>query len=376
MHHGEVVGIIGRNGAGKSTLLKLLSRITLPTEGRIELHGRVGLAARGGHRLPPRAHRAARTSSSTATLLGMRRWEILRRFDEIVEFSGVERFIDTPVKRYSSGMFVRLAFAVAAHLDPEILLIDEVLAVGDMEFQRRSLEKMERDARPRGRTVVFVSHDMSAVRRLCDRVLVLENGRVVSESRPGRPEEAVGEYVDIVDPIELTQRSGVVEIPPNTARMGSGEGRVVEIALRDHDGRPIDELAYGQPFVVSVVLEWAEPVSEVAFEVGISRADGQRIVTAHSVDGPAEPVDVVAGRQEVTVEFSDVTLLPGEFSIDVGCHRIDGYTIDYVTRILRFTGLNGNEGEDRYVWPVVRGYVRPQSTWKGHDLAARAAQSR
>jgi ABC-type sulfate/molybdate transport systems ATPase subunit len=270
-------------------------------------------------------------------------------------------------------MFVRLAFSVAAHLNPEILIIDEVLAVGDLEFQRRCLEKMQETAAA-GRTVVFVSHDMGAIERLCDRVLVLEDGRITAESKPGRPEEAVGEYVEIVDPVASTQVGGVAEIPAEAARIGTGEAKIVEIALRHRDGHATDTLDYGQPFCVSVLYDWAEPVREVAFEVGISRMDGQRIVTVQSIDGPAESVDVQVGRQEVVVELTDIHLLPGEFTIDAGCHRMDGNTIDYVSRMLHFTAVNGEEGQDRYVWEGIRGYVRPDSVWQGHDLAAPSRQ--
>jgi lipopolysaccharide transport system ATP-binding protein len=369
VHYGEALGIIGRNGSGKSTMLKILSRITLPTEGRIELHGRTTSLLEVGTGFHPELT-GRENIFLNGTLLGLSRWDIFKRYEEIVEFSGIRPFIDTPVKRYSSGMFVRLAFSVAAHLDPEILIIDEVLAVGDMEFQRRSLEKMEETAM-RGRTVVFVSHAMDAVERLCDRVLVLENGHIVSESRPGRPEEAVGEYTDIVDPVDIAQRGGVAEIPAEASRVGSGEGRIVEIALRDLDGRPIDELGFGQSFSVSVVYEWSEAVSDVAFEVGVSRADGQRILTSQSIDAGGEPVDVIPGRHEVTVRIDYVTLLPGDFSIDAGCHGMTGETIDFVTRALRFEALNGREGEDRYAWAGVRGYVRPDSVWQGHDVAIR-----
>src|SRR4051794_36747420 len=251
VHYGEAVGLIGRNGSGKSTMLKILSRITLPTEGRIELHGRTTSLLEVGTGFHPELT-GRENIFLNGTLLGLSRWDIFRRYDEIVDFSGIGPFIDTPVKRYSSGMFVRLAFSVAAHLDPEILIIDEVLAVGDMEFQRRSLEKMEETAL-RGRTVVFVSHDMGSIERLCDRVLVLEDGHIVSESRPGRPEEAVDEYTDIVDPMEVTQDGGVTEVPAEAQRIGTGEARIVEVSMRDLDGRPIDELGYGQPFTVTVV---------------------------------------------------------------------------------------------------------------------------
>jgi lipopolysaccharide transport system ATP-binding protein len=227
-----------------------------------------------------------------------------------------------------------------------------------------------------GQTVVFVSHDMSAIESVCDRVLVLEGGRMVESSEPERPEDAVGRYRDIMDPAQTIQHGGVAEVPGDAQHFGTGEGRIVEIALRSLDGQPISRVAYGQPFAVSVVYEWSEAVPDVAFEVGISRTDGHRIVTVQSVDGPGEPVDVAPGRHEVTVVFLNVHLLPGEFMIDAACHRIDGTTIDFIQRGLRFFAQNGNPGEDRYLWPGVRGYVRPDSLWRGHDAAMPRAEAR
>ena len=173
---GEVVGIIGRNGAGKSTLLKILSRITEPTEGRVTINGRIGSLLEVGTGFHPELTGRENIYLNGA-ILGMRRSEIRRKFDEIVAFAEIEKFLDTPVKRYSSGMYVRLAFAVAAHLEPEILLVDEVLAVGDAEFQRKSLGKMS-DVAKGGRTVLFVSHNLGAVRRLCSNAFLLEGGKV------------------------------------------------------------------------------------------------------------------------------------------------------------------------------------------------------
>ena len=174
---GEVVGIIGRNGAGKSTLLKILSRITEPTEGEVDINGRVGSLLEVGTGFHPELTGRENVYLNGA-ILGMRRAEIARKFDEIVAFAEVEKFIDTPVKHYSSGMYMRLAFAVAAHLEPEILIVDEVLAVGDAEFQKKSLGKMGEVARG-GRTVIFVSHNISAIRQMCGVGLVLQDGRVV-----------------------------------------------------------------------------------------------------------------------------------------------------------------------------------------------------
>jgi homopolymeric O-antigen transport system ATP-binding protein len=187
---GQVLGVIGRNGAGKSTLLKILTRITTPTSGRAEIRGRVGSLLEVGTGFHPELTGRENVFLNGA-VLGMKRREIQRKFPEIVEFAGVEKFIDTPVKRYSSGMYVRLAFAVAAHLEPEILLVDEVLAVGDAEFQRRCLGRMQ-DFGASGRTVLFVSHNMQAIARLCQRTLLLDGGRVV---RDGSSPEVVAEYL-------------------------------------------------------------------------------------------------------------------------------------------------------------------------------------
>jgi lipopolysaccharide transport system ATP-binding protein len=190
IHHGEALGIIGRNGAGKSTLLKVLSHITEPTEGRVELRGRVGSLLEVGTGFHPELTGRENILLNGA-ILGMTRAEISNRFDDIVEFSEIGRFLDTPVKRYSSGMYVRLAFAVAAHLDPEILIVDEVLAVGDMEFQKKCLGRMGEVATA-GRTVVFVSHNMAAIRALCTRCALLSEGRLV---RVGQVDEVVDEYI-------------------------------------------------------------------------------------------------------------------------------------------------------------------------------------
>src|SRR5438105_918819 len=179
---GEVVGIIGRNGAGKSTLLKMLARITEPTAGRIELRGRVGSLLEVGTGFHPELT-GRENVFLNGSVLGMSRREIVRKFDEIVGFSGVEQFLDTPVKRFSSGMSVRLGFAVAAHLEPEILIVDEVLAVGDAEFQARCLGKMK-DVTRSGRTILFVSHNMTAVQNLCTRAILIESGQVVADDSP------------------------------------------------------------------------------------------------------------------------------------------------------------------------------------------------
>ena len=190
VQRGQVLGVIGRNGAGKSTLLKILSRVTEPTEGRVEIHGRVGSLLEVGTGFHPELTGRENIFLNGA-ILGMKRTEIEKKFDEIVAFSEVEKFIDTPVKRYSSGMYLRLAFAVAAHLEPEILVVDEVLAVGDAEFQRKCMGKMS-DVAHQGRTVLFVSHNMSAILRLTELVLVLDKGKLIMQAPT---QEAVDYYL-------------------------------------------------------------------------------------------------------------------------------------------------------------------------------------
>ncbi|HZW29900.1 MAG TPA: ABC transporter ATP-binding protein, partial [Isosphaeraceae bacterium] len=216
---GEVVGVIGRNGAGKSTLLKILSRITEPTEGAADIHGRVGSLLEVGTGFHPELTGRENVYLNGA-ILGMRRSEIARKFDEIVAFAGVEQFIDTPVKHYSSGMYMRLAFAVAAHLEPEILVVDEVLAVGDAQFQKRCLGKMGEVARS-GRTVLFVSHNMHAIRSLCTRGILLKSGQV---SFQGTAHESVSRYLE-------SMRSGTSSptVSQRITRPGTGEWRFTEV---------------------------------------------------------------------------------------------------------------------------------------------------
>lgn len=222
---GEAVGIIGRNGAGKSTLLKLLSRITEPTKGRIELNGRVASLLEVGTGFHPELTGRENIFLNGA-ILGMSRAEIKSKFDEIVDFSGVEKFLDTPVKRYSSGMYVRLAFAVAAHLEPEILIVDEVLAVGDAAFQKKCLGKMEDVSKKDGRTVLFVSHNMSAIQNLCTKAIVLNNGEIYTK---GATAEAISSYLSI------NEKTSENNIANRKDRKGNGLIRFTDVKLFDRD---------------------------------------------------------------------------------------------------------------------------------------------
>lgn len=242
---GEVVGIIGRNGAGKSTLLKILSRITEPTRGRVEIHGRVGSLLEVGTGFHPELTGRENIFLNGA-ILGMGRVEISRKFDEIVEFAEISRFIDTPVKHYSSGMYLRLAFAVAAHLEPEILIVDEVLAVGDARFQKKCLSKMEAVGRT-GRTVLFVSHNMPAITRLCTRGILLQEGRVVMD---GPAHQVVGSY--------LAGGSGTTAVQEwsDPADAPGGEiARLCAVRIRNREGRVIEVADVREPVGIEMEFE-------------------------------------------------------------------------------------------------------------------------
>jgi lipopolysaccharide transport system ATP-binding protein len=242
VNRGEMIGIIGRNGAGKSTLLKLLSRITEPTTGKIVLRGRVSSLLEVGTGFHPELTGRENIQLNGA-ILGMSRAEIRRRFDEIVEFAGIGKFLETPVKRYSSGMYVRLAFAVAAHLEPDVLIVDEVLAVGDAEFQRKCLGKMEDVANREGRTVVLVSHQMPAIQNLCKRCILMEQGEIVMQ---GSTHEVVRHY--LAGGAERAEQG----LEDRIDRQGKGDVRVTSIDLRDVSGRIIPEAISGEEVVVSL----------------------------------------------------------------------------------------------------------------------------
>ncbi len=295
---GEAVGIIGRNGAGKSTLLKLLTRITAPTTGRIELGGRVGSLLEVGTGFHPELT-GRENIYLNGTLLGMRRQEIKRRFDEIVDFSGVAKFLETPVKRYSSGMYVRLAFSVAAHLETEILAIDEVLAVGDAEFQRKSLAKM-RDVAKDGRTVLYVSHQMATVTALCTRALFLSAGRVDYD---GSVEGALARYRDSFETFAQQQRVAV-------RRPGTGDVRARSVRVSETNYNCLDDK------VIEVDVD-ANPgsIGDYFVSCHLNDANGTLITKCDSrlVGGWFDP-----GRdQRITLTVSDLWLRPGRYSVDV-----------------------------------------------------------
>jgi lipopolysaccharide transport system ATP-binding protein len=258
VNQGDVVGIIGRNGAGKSTLLKILSRITEPTEGSADIRGRVGSLLEVGTGFHPELTGRENVFLNGA-ILGMTRAEIKRRFDEIVAFAEVEKFIDTPVKHYSSGMYMRLAFAVAAHLEPEILIVDEVLAVGDAEFQAKCLGKMGQAAKS-GRTVLFVSHNIASVQSLCNRCILLAGGRI---RKQGRTDEVIAEYL-------RSSNNPPADLSVVTNRSGTGVLQLVGFWCEDADGRRIDQMSSGQDVTLVFKYRAAQAACPERVSVGFS----------------------------------------------------------------------------------------------------------
>jgi lipopolysaccharide transport system ATP-binding protein len=321
---GEVVGIVGRNGAGKSTLLKVLSRITEPTAGEVRLYGRVGSLLEVGTGFHPELTGRENVYLNGA-ILGMRREEIRKHFDAIVDFAGVERFLDTPVKRYSSGMYVRLAFAVAAHLEPEILIVDEVLAVGDAEFQKKCLGKM-RDVAGGGRTVLFVSHNMAAVQRLCHRAVLMRQGRV---ARIGAVDEVVGEYLSYL------RESSATALEDNPERSGTGAVRIRAARVINAHGMPGTELTAGQ----AMTLEFEyENVEGVATATAFMTVYNQHGVACTQFDMSLEGEGVVRNlgdRGVLRCHVPSVPFPPGQYRVALAVN-VHGRHADHIPNVLTF----------------------------------------
>jgi lipopolysaccharide transport system ATP-binding protein len=323
---GEVVGIIGRNGAGKSTLLKILSRIAEPTEGEVDINGRVGSLLEVGTGFHPELTGRENVYLNGA-ILGMRRSDISRKFDEIVAFAEVEKFIDTPVKHYSSGMYMRLAFAVAAHLEPEILIVDEVLAVGDAEFQKKCLGKMG-DVAKGGRTVLFVSHNMSAVRSLCSRAIVLRAGQATFD---GATAEAVSVYLDQPEDLQAEWRDD---------RTGSaeptGDVRLVGVRVRRVDGPVAARLAAFEPFEIEIDYSVSRPtLCQIAFRV--NQDDGETVFTTGDGDrGNTFCQSRLPGRWRARVRIPGHLLAPGRYHLLLAVNRPNEAAHDLLEKVLHF----------------------------------------
>ena len=316
---GEVLGIIGRNGAGKSTLLKILSRITDPTTGQVELYGRVGCLLEVGTGFHPELT-GRENVYLNGSMLGLNRRDIERKFDQIVDFAGVDRFIDTPVKRYSSGMYVRLAFAVAAHLEPEILIVDEVLAVGDAAFQKKCLGKMG-DVAHEGRTVLFVSHNMAAIQSLCKRALLLHGGHLVAD---GDCKRVVDEYLQIVDQVSdlsLGERSD---------RKGSQSLRFIGFELRDSQGICVPCGSSGQDMLISLEYESTArtALQNVHVALGVhGRFDENLFHLSTGVNG--FDFETVPAKGRIICRIPRLPLQAGRYTFNLFC-TVGGEVADWI----------------------------------------------
>jgi lipopolysaccharide transport system ATP-binding protein len=353
IERGQAVGVVGHNGAGKTTLLKILSRITVPTAGEARIRGSVGSLLEVGTGFHPELSGRDNVYLNGA-ILGMRRREIKAKFDEIVAFAEVERFIDTPVKRYSSGMYVRLAFAVAAHLEPDILIVDEVLAVGDASFQRKCLGKMG-EVSSEGRTVLFVSHNMSAIRSLTPRSIWLDHGRIAAD---GDTDRVVSDYLAATAGPE----EGLIDLSGERFRRGAkataGRVRFESLALLSAGGDPVTMVRHDAPLRFRLTLDVHEPVRFLELYVRVKSPAGMRIFASFSDqhEGTLQP-----GRYTATCTFADHRLVPGRYTVELVARGADPE--DVVPSAMTFRVTTGQAEENpRYVGGGT-GVVRVDSTW-------------
>jgi len=323
VQQGEALGIIGRNGAGKSTLLKILSRVTAPTSGVVKVKGRIGSLLEVGTGFHPELTGRENVYLNGA-ILGMKKAEVARKFDEIVDFSGVEKFIDTPVKRYSSGMYVRLAFAVAAHLDPEILIVDEVLAVGDAEFQKKCLGKMG-DVAGEGRTVLFVSHNMGAITTLCSRTLLISNGQI---SEDGNTDEVIRRY--LVNRIESNGLLNFENEKPSGKKV-----YINKITLKDDRDMITSQFSMGEKASFEFEITANEIVSQLSICFYIKTATGIPVIHTFNQDAGVQFKNVI-GNKKIRVDITEMLLYPGDYSLSLWIGDLIGNGFDHKKDCLSF----------------------------------------
>lgn len=349
---GSILGIIGRNGAGKSTLLKILSRITEPTVGRVELYGRASSLLEVGTGFHPELTGRENIYLNGA-ILGMSRAEIKQRFDEIVSFAEIEKFIDTPVKYFSSGMYMRLAFAVAAHLEPEILVIDEVLAVGDAQFQKKCLGKISDVARA-GRTVLFVSHNMAAIGNLCRFGIVLDEGSI---RYAGTQTGAIGHYLT-----STQEKTGTLRY--RTDRRGSGEVQVVSIELRDMRSAPLEVAVSGQDVDFYMHFEKAADFtsSNVIASLSISTQSGVPVFLQHNrLTG--DSWETLPEKGAFVCRLTKLPLPPSTYRINYSLIR-DGEYLDMLEDAGEFTVVDGDFYGTGEVPPITHGCCLVDASWR------------
>jgi ABC-type polysaccharide/polyol phosphate transport system ATPase subunit len=355
VHRGEAFGIIGRNGSGKSTLLKLVSGILKPTGGKLSVNGRIAALIELGAGFHPEIT-GRENVYINGIMLGLSRREVDQRYDRIVEFSGIGEFLDQPVKTYSSGMYVRLGFAVAVHVDPDILLIDEVLSVGDEEFSARCVAKIQ-EMKYRGVTLLFVTHQLDQVRNLCDRALWLDHGRI----------EAIGDPMRVVDAYlqEVSGAPAQAAAPPapppeeskpkdDEERWGSGEIVIRRVALADDHDRELVALGAGIAVTIDLDIETRVPQDDFVFGIGIYHADGTCVYgTNTEIEGWVP--EKIEGAPRVRFIMPALDLVAGTYRIDAAVHTRNGRAFDYRRNVLRF--VVGSRVHDS-------GVYRPPHTWK------------
>lgn len=316
--HGEVLGIIGRNGAGKSTLLKILSRITKPTTGRFELNGRVGSLLEVGTGFHPELTGRENIYLSGA-ILGMKRKEINRKFDEIVDFAEIEKFLDTPVKHYSSGMYMRLAFSVAAHLEPEILLVDEVLAVGDAGFQRKCIELMSNFSN-KDRTILVVSHNLATINFLCKKGIFLESGKIFLD---GNISEVINQYTK-----KMFSESNLDNNVEVKSRRGSGRARFKRITLSGKNNNPTQTLFMGDPLHVNLEIDVFQKINDPIIGILIKDYLGNTVLRAYSYES-SKLTPSLKNNSSLFCFFNQINLMHGQYFIDLWLSE-NNEVIDYV----------------------------------------------
>jgi lipopolysaccharide transport system ATP-binding protein len=353
INKGDKVGIIGRNGAGKSTLLKILSRIVAPTTGRIEYEGRVASLLEVGTGFHPELS-GRENIYLNGSILGMTKAEITSKFDEIVAFSEVENFIDTPVKRYSSGMYVRLAFAVAAHLEPEILIVDEVLAVGDAAFQKKCLGKMNEISSKDGKTILFVSHNMAAIQNLCNKSFVLKKGKI--DFPINDTHLAIKHYIK--DSIKLSQSS----ISERLDRSGEGIIKFENISLVDNTGNQVQGIYTGQE--INFVVETKQSVaalSNVSVALTIYSDEGAEILTVANQIAKESFTEVKSG-QKIICNIKKFPVTKGDYVLNISMYK-DGILQDYITEAFNFTVFEGDFYGNGKILPGNSASVLIENNW-------------
>jgi ABC-type polysaccharide/polyol phosphate transport system ATPase subunit len=357
---GEAFGVIGRNGSGKSTLLKIISGILKPTSGEVKVHGRVSALIELGAGFHPEIS-GRENIYINGIMLGLTRREIDRRFDRIVDFSGIGEFIDQPVKTYSSGMYVRLGFAVAVHVDPDILLIDEVLSVGDEEFSNRCIAKIQ-ELKFRGVTMLFVTHQLDQVRTLCDRAMWIDHGALAGLGDPVRVVDSYLQHVsgttaapvvEVEESDEIESDRGPVDLREEE-RWGSGEVLLSDVRLLDLEGRELVGLGAGTGVMIDMELEARQPQEDFVFGIGIYHADGT-CVYGTNTDLEGWVAEKIEGSARVQFVIPSLDLVSGKYRIDAAVHTRSGRAFDYRRGAIFFTV--GSRVHDI-------GVYRPAHQWK------------